>query len=61
MSPSGDVITRDVKPLPAADVSVATMFAPNTSSFAAVVVAVPLLAAVLLPTLAATTSSAFTP
>ena len=44
MSPSGDVITRVVNPLPAAPVAVYTMFAPKISSLALVVVAEPLFA-----------------
>jgi hypothetical protein len=61
ISPSGDVITRDVNPLPAARVSVATMFAPKINSFALVVVADPLFAAVPLPLAPAVTSSVVTP
>ena len=34
ISPSGEVMMRDVNPLPAAPVKVATMFAPKISSFA---------------------------
>jgi hypothetical protein len=58
---SGDVMMRDVNPLPAAPVSVATMSAPKINSFALVVVAAPLLAAALLPLAPAVTSSAVTP
>jgi hypothetical protein len=61
ISPSGAVITRDVKPLPAAVVVVATMSAPKTKSLARVVVAEPLFADVLLPLAPAVTSTAFTP
>ena len=61
ISPSGEVITRDVNPLPAAPVVVATMFAPKINSLATVVVAAPLFAAVLLPLAPAVTSTAFTP
>jgi hypothetical protein len=43
MSPSGAVITRDVNPLPAAPVFVATVFAPKINSLTLVVVAKPLL------------------
>src|SRR5271167_1094758 len=39
ISPSGEVMMRDVNPLPAAPVSVATMFAPKINSLALVVVA----------------------
>ena len=49
MSPSGDVITRVVNPLPAAPVAVYTMFAPKISSLALVVVAEPLLAVRTVP------------
>jgi hypothetical protein len=61
ISPFGVVMMRDVKPLPAAFVSVATISAPKISSFALVVVAAPLLALVLLPLAPAVTSSAVTP
>src|SRR5580658_7887717 len=60
-SPSGDVMMREVKPLPVAPFSVATVLAPKINSFALVVVAAPLLAAVLLPLAPAVTSSAVTP
>ena len=60
-SPSGVVIIRDVKPLPADAFPVATVFAPKMTSLALVVVAAPLLAAVLLPLAPAVTSSAVTP
>src|ERR1035438_3861709 len=60
-SPSGEVITRDVNPFPAAPVVVATISAPKTNSLATVVVAAPLFAAVLLPLAPAVTSTAFTP
>jgi hypothetical protein len=61
ISPSGDVIARDVNPLPAPVVRVATMFAPKTNSFALLVVAEPLLALALLPLAPAVTPSAVTP
>ena len=57
ISPFGDVIIRDVNPLPAAVVVVATMSAPKISSLADVVVAAPLLAVALLPLAPAVTSS----
>jgi hypothetical protein len=57
MSPSGEVIRRLVKPLPGPVVRVTTMFAPNRRSAAFVVVAEPLLLLVLLPLLAAVTST----
>ena len=56
-SPSGVVMIRDVNPLPAAAVPVATMFAPKINSFALVVVAAPLFALALLPLAPAVTSS----
>ena len=56
-----DVMIRDVNPLPAAPVVVATMSAPKINSFALVVVAAPLLAAVLLPLAPALASSVVTP
>lgn len=58
---SGDVMTRFVKPLPAPDVCVATIFAPKISSFAFFVVAEPLLALELLPLAPAVTSRLATP
>src|SRR5215470_5095745 len=61
ISPSGVVMMRDVNPLPAPPVSVATMFAPKINSFAFVVVAVPLFDVALLPTAPAVTSSVVTP
>jgi hypothetical protein len=61
MSPSGVVITRDVKPLPAALVEVATVFAPKINSLAAFVVAAPLLDVALFPLAPAVTSSVVTP
>src|SRR5580658_2497031 len=60
-SPSGEVMIRDVKPLPAAVVVVPTMFAPKINSFADVVVAEPLLALALLPLAPAVTSIAVNP
>ena len=47
ISPSGDVMSREVKPLPAALVVVATMLAANISSLALVVGTEPLFALVL--------------
>ena len=61
ISPSGDVMIRDVNPLPAAPVIVATVFAPKINSLALVVVAAPLFAAVLFPLAPAVTSSVVTP
>jgi hypothetical protein len=58
---SGVVMIRAVNPLPAAPVVVATRSAPKINSFALVVVAAPLFAAVLLPLAPAVTSRAFTP
>jgi hypothetical protein len=60
-SPSGVVMMRDVNPLPAAPVSVETRSAPKINSLALVVVAAPLLAAVLLPLAPAVTSTPVTP
>ena len=61
MSPSGVVITRDVKPVPTFVVVVATVSAPKINSLALVVITAPLFAAVLLPLAPATTSSVVTP
>src|SRR5712692_3652791 len=61
MSPSGDVMIRDVNPVPAAAVTVAIVFAPKINSLALVVVAAPLLAAVLFPTAPTFASSVVTP
>ena len=61
MSPSGFVMIRDVNPLPAALVVVATMFAPKINSLALVVVAAPLFAVVPLPLAPAVTSTVVTP
>ena len=61
MSPFGVVMIRDVYPLPADPTSVDTVPAPKMSSFALVVVAAPLFAAVLLPDAPAVTSNAVTP
>jgi hypothetical protein len=61
ISPSGDVMIRDVNPLPAAPVDVDTMSAPKINSFALVVVAAPLFAAALLPLAPAVTSKVVTP
>jgi hypothetical protein len=57
MSPSGEVSRRRVNPLPAPVVEVKTMFAPKIRSVGFVVVPNPLLLVVLLPLLAATTST----
>ena len=61
ISPSGAVMMRDLKPLPAARVVVATMFAPKINSFALVVFAEPLLDVALFPLAPAVTSTAVTP
>ena len=61
MSPSGEVITRVVNPLPAAAVSVYTMFAPKINSLALVVVAEPLFVVALFPLAPAFASSVVTP
>jgi hypothetical protein len=61
ISPSGTVITRDVNPLPAALVVVATVFAPTISSLATLVVAAPLFVVALFPLAPAVTSTALTP
>src|SRR5262249_41081923 len=61
MSPSGEVMIREVNPVPADAVVVATMFAPNISSLARLVVADPLLAAVPLPLAPEVTSTVVTP
>jgi hypothetical protein len=58
---SGVVMIRAVNPLPAAAFPVPTVFAPKINSFALVVVAAPLFAAVLLPPAPAVTSRALTP
>ena len=58
---SGNVMIRAVNPLPTAAFPVTTVFAPKINSFALVVVAAPLFAAVLLPLVPAVTSSAVTP
>ena len=60
MLPSGLVITREVKPVPAAVVSVSTVFAPTSRSFALNVVTGPLLLVVLLPLAPTATSIGFT-
>jgi hypothetical protein len=57
MSPSGEVSNRRVNPDPGPVVVVATVFAPNNKSVAAVVVTDPLLLFVLVPVLAAVTST----
>ena len=59
-SPSGEVTIREVNPLPTLDV-VPTVLAPKISSFAAVVVAAPLLAVALFPLAPAVTSNVLTP
>jgi hypothetical protein len=61
MSLSGDVMIRDVNPLPAAAFVVNTVFAPKISSFAFVVVADPLLGLALFPLAPAVTSTVLTP
>jgi len=61
MSPSGEVMMRDVKPLPAAAFVVATVFAPKINSLGLLVVAAPLFALVLFPLAPAVTSSVFKP
>jgi hypothetical protein len=61
ISPSGEVMMRDVNPLPAAPVVVNTMFAPKINSLALVVVAAPLFAAVPLPLAPAFASSVVNP
>src|SRR2546427_5473078 len=57
MSPSGEVIMRLVKPVPGPGVKVPTMFAAKSRSVGLVVVAGPLLSLVLLPLLAAVSST----
>jgi hypothetical protein len=59
-SESGEVMIRDVNPVPAFE-AVATVSAPKISSFAAVVVAAPLFAVPLFPLAPAVTSSVLTP
>jgi len=61
ISPSGAVITREVKPFPALLVLVATVFAPKISSLVTLVVAAPLLEVVLFPLAAETTSTTLMP
>jgi hypothetical protein len=61
MSPSGEVMMRDLNPLPALLLPVKTVFAPKINSLAPVVVAAPLFAAVLLPLAPALASSVVTP
>ena len=61
MSPSGEVMIRDVNPGPGPVVLVNTVLAPKISAVADVVVADPLLAALLLPLAPAVTSSVVTP
>jgi hypothetical protein len=58
---SGEVMMREVKPVPAAAVWVLTKSAPKISSLALVVVAAPLLAAALFPVAPAVTSRVVTP
>jgi len=60
-SPSGEVMMRAVNPLPTVAFPVDTVFAPKINSFALVVVAAPLFAAVLLPLAPAVTSTPVTP
>src|SRR5579885_3682804 len=57
MSPSGAVNSRLVNPLPGPLVRVTTMLAPKIKSIALVVVTEPLLLVVILPELAAATST----
>src|SRR5215469_6731920 len=61
ISPSGEVIMREVNPVPAARVEVATVFAPKINSLATLVVMAPLLAVLLFPLAPAVTSSVPTP
>src|SRR5262249_11645685 len=61
MSPSGEVMIREVNPVPAEAVVVPTISAPNINSLARVVVADPLLAAVPLPLAPEVTSTAVIP
>jgi hypothetical protein len=61
MSPSIEVMMRDLNPLPAARVVVATISAPKINSLALVVIAVPLLAVPLLPLAPAVASRVLTP
>src|SRR5260370_27938971 len=61
MSPSGEEIIRDVNPVPALPVKVATMFAPKINSLALVVVAAPLLDVALFPLAPTFASSVVTP
>ena len=56
ISPSGLVITREVYPVPGADVLVETVLAPTNKSFAFVVVMAPLSVVELLPVAAPATS-----
>jgi hypothetical protein len=58
---SGEVMIRDVKPVPAVLFVVNIVFAPKINSLATVVVADPLLAAVAVPLAPAVTSSVVTP
>ncbi len=61
ISPSGEVMTREVNPLPGPAVIVDTVFAPKISSLAILVVAAPLLALELFPLAPAVISSVDTP
>jgi len=61
ISPSGEVMIREVNPVPAEAVVVPTILAPNINSLARLVVADPLLAAVPLPVAPEVTSTVVTP
>jgi hypothetical protein len=61
ISPSGPVITLEVKPVPALFVVDATVLAPTINSLATLVVAAPLLELVLFPLAPEATSTALTP
>ena len=53
------MITREVKPVPAAEVPVATSFPATSRAFGAVVVSAPLLLVALVPVPATTASTGF--
>jgi len=59
MSPSGDVITREVKPVPAAVVVSVTVLAPTSRSFGDVVVRTPLALVADVPVAAMAPSNGF--
>src|SRR6185437_11004738 len=61
MSLSGEVMIRELKPVPGAAVAVNTILAAKIRSFGLVVVAEPLLAVVLLPLAPMATSTVVTP